>query len=71
MAKLTASQRNSLPDSSFAGPGRSYPIPDASHAQFAEAMATKQYHKGALSKEAMLKIKSKAKRKLKKSKRGK
>lgn len=33
MAKLTTSRREKLPAKSFAGPDRSYPIPDASHAR--------------------------------------
>lgn len=33
MAKLTAKTRNALPSSAFAGPNRSYPIQDASHAR--------------------------------------
>lgn len=33
MAKLTTSRRDKLPAKSFAGPDRSYPIPDASHAR--------------------------------------
>lgn len=33
MAKLTAKKRNKLPAKSFAGPDRSYPINDASHAR--------------------------------------
>ena len=33
MSKLTAARRNALPSKSFAGPDRSYPIPDASHAR--------------------------------------
>jgi hypothetical protein len=37
MAKLTAAARNKLPASDFAGPGRSYPIEDRSHAQNALA----------------------------------
>jgi hypothetical protein len=35
MAKLTTGQRAALPASTFAGPGRSYPIPDAGHARAA------------------------------------
>jgi hypothetical protein len=35
MAKLTAKQRKSLPKSTFAGPGRSFPIPDKNHAKAA------------------------------------
>ena len=37
MAKLTARRRNALPKSDFAGPDRSYPVPDRSHAQSALA----------------------------------
>lgn len=40
MAKLTAKKRNALPSSVFAGPERSYPIPDASHARNALARAS-------------------------------
>lgn len=35
MAKLTASARRALPASDFAGPGRSFPIPDKGHARAA------------------------------------
>jgi len=35
MAALTAKKRASLPKSTFAGPGRSFPIPDKSHARAA------------------------------------
>lgn len=37
MAKLTTSRRDSLSDSSFALPGRRYPIHDANHARNALA----------------------------------
>jgi len=37
MAKLTSKERKRLPKSDFAGPARSYPIPDASHARNALA----------------------------------
>lgn len=40
MAKLTAKRRNELPAKTFAGPDRSYPIPDASHARNALARAS-------------------------------
>lgn len=33
MAKLTSEKRDSLPSKSFAGPERSYPINDMSHAR--------------------------------------
>lgn len=32
MAKLNAAARRALPSSDFAGPGRSFPIPDRGHA---------------------------------------
>ena len=37
MARLTAAQRNALPAKDFAGPDRSYPIQDKSHARDALA----------------------------------
>ena len=40
MAKLKAKERNALPNSSFAGPDRSYPINDASHARNALSRAS-------------------------------
>jgi hypothetical protein len=40
MAKLSAARRKALPASTFAGPDRSYPIPDASHARNALARAS-------------------------------
>jgi hypothetical protein len=49
MAKLSKKERNSLPDSVFAGPGRSYPVPDKSHAAFAIHVASIQHAKGNLS----------------------
>lgn len=50
MAKLTAAQRNALPASKFAGPDRSYPIPDASHAANAKARAAQAVKAGRMSK---------------------
>ena len=40
MAKLTTAARNALPDSAFAGPNRTYPVNDASHAANAKARAS-------------------------------
>ncbi len=40
MAKLSAEQRNALPAATFAGPDRSYPIPNASHARSALSLAS-------------------------------
>lgn len=42
MATLTAAQRNKLPDSAFALPGRKYPIPDIEHAR--NALARVEQH---------------------------
>lgn len=40
MAKLTAKARKALPASDFAGPGRTYPIQDRSHAANAKTRAS-------------------------------
>jgi hypothetical protein len=64
MAKLTTSRRKGLPNSVFAGPDRSYPIPDKSHARNAKARASQQYNAGRLSGSAKAKIDAAANRKL-------
>lgn len=64
MSKLTSAERKALPASEFAGPGRSYPIPDRSHAVNAEARAAQQVKKGNLSPQAEATIVRKAKSKL-------
>jgi hypothetical protein len=64
MAKLTTKARKALPTSEFAGPDRSYPIPDKGHAANAKARATQQVKAGNLSPAAAAKIKAKANRKL-------
>lgn len=64
MAVLKAKTRNALSKGQFAGPGRSYPIPDASHAQNALARAKAQENKGALSASQYEKIAAKAHAKL-------
>ena len=35
MAKLTSSAKKALPQSTFAGPHRSFPVPDVNHARAA------------------------------------
>jgi hypothetical protein len=40
MAKLTTEERNKIPESEFALPGRRYPIEDKAHAQNARARAS-------------------------------
>lgn len=58
MAKLTAAARRALPASDFAGPDRSYPLPDKSHARNALARVS-QHGSPALK----AKVRSKVKRK--------
>ena len=60
MAKLTSKERNMLPKSEFAGPGRSYPIPDESHAADAKARAAQAVKSGRISKSEEAKIDEKA-----------
>jgi len=68
MAKLTAKKRNSLPNKDFAGPGRSYPVNDRSHAANAKARASQMEKAGKLSPSAKAKIDSKANKVLSKGK---
>ena len=65
MAKLTTKARKSLPKSEFAGPGRSYPVPDKSHAANAKARASQQEKAGKLSPSAKARIDAKANKVLK------
>ena len=62
MATLTAAQRKRLPNTVFAGAGRSYPVPDASHAVNAKARAKQQEDKGNLSPSAYKRVVAKANR---------
>lgn len=66
MAKLTTKARNALPKSKFAGPGKSYPIPDKSHAANAKARASQMEKKGKLSPSAKAKIDARANKVLRK-----
>ena len=65
MAKLTTKRRDALKGSQFAGPDRSYPVNDKSHAANAKARATQMVKKGKLSEGEAEKIKAKANRVLK------
>lgn len=60
MAKLTSKERKDLPSKDFAGPGRSYPVNDKSHARNAKARASEMEHKGKLSKSQEASIDRKA-----------
>ena len=62
MAKLSAAQRKKLPKAKFAGPGRSYPVPDRSHAANAKARATQAVKAGRMSSSQKAKIVVKANR---------
>lgn len=46
MAKLNVKRRNALPDSDFAGPGRTYPDQNRAHAIDAKARATEMWERG-------------------------
>jgi hypothetical protein len=58
MARLTNKARNALPQSAFAGPGRSYPIEDASHARNALARVS-QFGTAALKAKVRAKVHAK------------
>ena len=64
MAKLTAGARKALPASTFAGPGRSYPIPDRGHAIAAKSDASKAVAAGRMPKTQQSAIDAKANRML-------
>lgn len=68
MVTLTTKQRKAIPTSQFAGPDRSYPIPDRSHAANAKARAVQQHNRGTLSDASFSKIMAAANRKLGKKK---
>ncbi len=65
MTKLTAKARNKMPASKFAGPDRSYPMPDKAHAANAKARATQMVDAGKLAPSTAAKIKAKANKVLK------
>jgi hypothetical protein len=66
MAKLSTSERKSLPGKDFGEPSkRAYPMPDKSHARNAKARASEMEHKGKLSPSEKAKIDRKADSKLK------
>lgn len=61
MARLTSGERNGLPSKDFAGPNRSFPIPDKSHAVAAERMAPRSVAAGNITQQQAMAIKAKAK----------
>ncbi len=62
MAKLTTKERKALPASAFAGPDRSYPVMDKSHAANAKARASQAVKSGRMGKSTEKKIDAKADR---------
>jgi hypothetical protein len=68
VSKLSTKARKALPDSKFAGPGRSYPVEDKAHARNAKARASQAVNAGRMSKSTEAKIDRKADRVLGKKK---
>lgn len=62
--KLSAIARRQMPQGQFAGPGRSFPIPDANHARLAIAMAGRSENAGNISAGQKAAIQAKARAKL-------
>jgi hypothetical protein len=60
MSKLTTGERDKLTKGEFAGPGRSYPIPDKAHAVDAKARASQAVKTGRMSKAEEARIDAKA-----------
>ena len=65
MSKLSTKSRDKLPAKDFAGPGRSYPVENKSHARDAKARASGAVNAGRMSKSEEKRIDAKADRKLK------
>ncbi|MDE3023610.1 MAG: hypothetical protein KGI54_17490 [Pseudomonadota bacterium] len=60
MSTLTQSQRNAMPQSEYALPGKKYPVNDLAHAVNAKARATQMEEKGKLSAGQAEEVKAKA-----------
>ena len=65
LAKLTTARRKGLPTKDFAGPGRSYPVENKSHARDAKARASQAVNAGRMSESEEKRIDARADRKLK------
>jgi hypothetical protein len=64
--KLTKASRNAIPAGKFAGPNRTYPIPDKSHARAALSGASHALHVGNISAHEAAVIQAAARQELKK-----
>jgi hypothetical protein len=64
MAKLTAKRRSAMPSKDFAGPGKSFPISDPTHARLAISGATRSERAGNISASEASRIKAAARGKL-------
>jgi hypothetical protein len=62
--KLSAGQRADMPSKDFAGPGKSFPVNDPTHARLAISGATRSERAGNISPGQEAAIKSKARAKL-------
>lgn len=60
MAKLTAGKRAKMPKKDFAGPGKSFPVNDKTHARLAISGATRSERAGNISEDEAERIKRKA-----------
>lgn len=58
--KLDAEDRRKLPAGDFAGPGRSFPVNDATHARMAISGATRSAHAGNIGSSTEARIKATA-----------
>lgn len=64
MAKLSKGARAKLPAKAFAGPGRSFPVPDKAHAKAAILLAPKAVKSGSITPAQKTTIDNKARKKL-------
>lgn len=64
MAKLTAAKRKAMPKADFAGPGKSFPVNDATHARLAISGATRAERAGHISEAEEAHIKARARKEL-------
>jgi len=64
MSKLTAAERKKIPGKEFAGPDRSFPIEDRSHAEAAIRDAPHALHAGSITADEEKEIVTRAREKL-------